>query len=120
VTLAVGASAFWLTGRRDAWLDPAVRRLLTIIPDHTAASVVGAAAVPVVAQQGGEELVDGLSADLDLSLEQIAQASSQDLGARLASAIKRDSDRGMIAMLDGWIVPRALARLCALATIASA
>jgi hypothetical protein len=119
-TLAAGAAAFLVTGGPNTWLDPAIKRLMTIVPDHGAAAVVGGAAVPIVGTQGREMLALDLAADFDLSLEQIATASNQDLSQRLSLAVKRDCDRGMVVLLDGWVVPRSLARLCALAKLASA
>jgi hypothetical protein len=74
----------------------------------------------VVESGGRQGLIEDLADDLGLSLEQVATASSQELSLRLRDAIKRDSDRGTIVLLDGWVVPRTLARLCALATMGSA
>jgi hypothetical protein len=119
-TLAAGSAALLLSGGRNNWVEPAARQLKSIVPDQEAAAVVGAVAVPVVESDGRQALIEDIASDLGLSLQQIATASSQDLSLRLANAVTRDSDRGMIVMLDGWIVPRSLARLCALTAPVSA
>jgi hypothetical protein len=119
-TLAVGTAVLVLSGGPNTWVEPAARRLMTIIPDHGAAATVGAVAARVVESGGRQGLIEDLADDLGLSLEQVATASSQELSLRLRDAIKRDSDRGTIVLLDGWVVPRTLARLCALATMGSA
>lgn len=118
-TLTAGVGTVLLTGSRSAWRQSATQRLMSFIPDQAAAKTVGTPALKEVGIAGSDSIVEAIAGDLELSLEQIAMSPSPALEAKLAGAIGRDCDRGLVVVLDGWIVPRVVARLCALAAMVS-
>lgn len=94
--------------------NAAVPHLLKLLPDRPAAQAVGTAAVPVLGAPTQATLVRDLCGDLEVEIAQLPMISEGDLHARFMQSLKRDSERGTVVIIDGWVVPQTLARLCAL------
>lgn len=116
VAIAGVTSVVVFTGGDDekALIDAAVAPLLKLLPDRPAAQAIGTAAVPVLGVPNQATLVRDLSGDLEIDVAQFPAISEGDLHARFMQALARDSERGAVVMIDGWVVPQTLARLCAL------
>lgn len=115
VAIAGVTAAIVFTGDDEkARVDAAVPALLKLLPDRPAAQAVGTAAVPVLGVPNQATLVRDLCVDLEVDIAQLPNIGEGDLRARFMQALARDSERGTVVTIDGWVMPQTLARLCAL------
>jgi hypothetical protein len=111
--LVAGGSAIavrW-TGERT------VRRLLGLFTDRAALRPVGAAYLKAVPAESDRAKLERLLLQ-DLGLE-ARFASPEELGRLVADRIRDDFAEDRVAQVEGWVLSRTEARLCALAALAS-
>ena len=67
------------------------------------------------AERNVQTLVDAIAERLPGGGDAAAGATASELRELVASAVSRDFDEGVVVRLQGWVVSRTEARLCALA-----
>jgi len=92
--------------------------LLRVYADRNSASIVGTAFLQGLSERPDmDQLVRGLVSNLDLSTEKALAFSPSELRQHLKGITSTEFDRGQTAKVQGWVLAKTEAWLCALATL---
>ncbi|MGH1482754.1 MAG: hypothetical protein ACRBM6_29270 [Geminicoccales bacterium] len=92
--------------------------LLRVYADRNSASIVGTAFLQSLSERPNmDQLVRGLVSNLDLSTEKALAFSPSELRQHLKGITSTEFDRGQTAKVQGWVLAKTEAWLCALATL---
>lgn len=92
--------------------------LLRVYADRNSASIVGTAFLQSLFERPDmDQLVQGLVRNLDLSTEKALASSPSELRHHLKGRSSKEFDLGQTAKVQGWILSKTEAWLCALASL---
>jgi hypothetical protein len=96
----------------------AIERLSALVQPRASAALIGRAYLARFPQEAEPSaLTRHIIADLASSEAALMRLGDRDLRARFAVRRRADFAEGRLAVIDGWLVSRTEARLCALAAV---
>ncbi len=125
IQLAIGAGSAALMARLAPWRalvevveSPLAVRLPGLLEHRSSATAVGREYLRAVpAERGTGSLVTAIVSRLGEQRTGAQVASRAELQAMVADGVRNDFDAGLTLRLQGWIVSRTEARICALAAL---
>jgi hypothetical protein len=125
IVTALGLTATTLAVRlglkREAIHDDSAtdaQRLLRAFSNHESAAELGRAYLATAPREGSPTvLVELITAKLPAGSAELRTADDGQIRSLLAQQVKEDFSSGNSVAVDGWIISKTEARLCALATL---
>ena len=115
------SSVPWLARASDTFSTPRARlsaQLAEILAARSSAAVVGLAYLDVCpAERHPDLLGDLIAADLDIGGLPLQSVGAERIRALAGEQVQRDFALGRTVEIDGWVLSRTEARLCALAAL---